>query len=416
MQSSPDGKRQHLTTEFVNPPNECLVTTYSTGIQKLFITETHHNVIKAFSRRIITALEKSSRCNISNITIQVAFDSSWVPYIVTARDIILSDASYNWFADPSYKNSMIYSSGLCPVVHNSRDLRPELRALAEEEIELSPIPPDKPKIAEIPKKYFSIPMPILSSTDNTRSMSMSSRRSTEGEIDLEFASLLLHATYPQSRKLSTSANSIILDDEVVNSIILTDDNESKLIAAPEIIAITDGDQISLADLDLQSDILSVLDVAATMENVQKYEDMLNQNNLDSYKILSEVTDGKLYGNISAKIKRSLTEEEEHFEHMLNHDEYADDVAACNPKPRKDLQYPNTARSLRTSRQQYHPVINSDAPVDLDSTYMVSTEASKLRSTAYSLQIKPEDWKTNQFYHRESRDTRLNRVIPASNVR
>jgi hypothetical protein len=116
--SNQEGKRQHQTTEFASQVDGTHVTTFSEGISRGAVTEAQHNSIKNISRRLVKAIENNSRSTVASIVVQVAFDASWTPHVVAARNIILWSAPGEWYTSLNSRNSMIYASGLCPTMCN----------------------------------------------------------------------------------------------------------------------------------------------------------------------------------------------------------------------------------------------------------------------------------------------------------
>ena len=114
-----DGRRQQQTTEFVNHVDDTQITTFSEGVQRVAVTEAQQNSLKSVSRKLVKAIEDSSRCTVASLVVQVSFDASWTPYIVAARDIILWNAPSDWHGSQPCRNSMIYASGLCPTMCTS---------------------------------------------------------------------------------------------------------------------------------------------------------------------------------------------------------------------------------------------------------------------------------------------------------
>ena len=484
VQINQDGARKYQTSEFLNPPDEQSVSTYSRGAQKLIITETHHDVLKGYAKKLIVALEKCSKSIIASIIVQFAFDSTWTPYIVTARNIVLCNAPAEWFQSHAVRSSLIYSSGLCPsslipsIAQQIKSKESEERENIRNQTIYVEI---KPKEIQIPKTYFSLPMPLLlSNSGKSRSDSMNSRGGIilldEGEYNSNSditpqsqhsVPVQLSSTCPQfSFQNNSELNHNMNDVEVVEKNILTvaqSDIKTENTEKTNIENIKNVEIFSLVldkdkekekklepELGPNSDLNSVLEISATTDNTQinlntnfNSNENLNENenkdinadcNLDlnsnmslsdsmiyedNTEIFNEINKGFDIINmklIPEKLTRSLTNEEKHYDYMLNNDIYAIETAALDPRRRISLQQMNIMKGNIILKDSYKPISTQITPDCTDVTYMVSTESSKFRSTAYSLQIKPENWKSNQFYHRESRETRLNRVMPPANTR
>jgi hypothetical protein len=164
-----EGKRQHQTTEFASQVAGTHITTFSEGIQRGAVTEAQHNSIKDISRRLVKAIENSSRCTVASIVVQVAFDASWTPHVVAARNIILWSAPSDWYASQSSRNSMIYASGSCPTMCNFFTDQHQDFKYSEEEICRNQAAFDKKEALkmESQKMNFSLSTRVLSSYDNS---------------------------------------------------------------------------------------------------------------------------------------------------------------------------------------------------------------------------------------------------------
>lgn len=164
-----DGKRQHQTIEFASQVGGTHITTFSEGIQRGAVTEAQHNSIKDISRRLVKAIENSSRCTVASIVVQVAFDASWTPHVVAARNIILWSAPSDWYASQSSRNSMIYASGSCPEMCNFFTDQHEDFKHSEEEKSRNQLAFDKKEALkmESQKMNFSLSTRVLSSYDKS---------------------------------------------------------------------------------------------------------------------------------------------------------------------------------------------------------------------------------------------------------
>jgi hypothetical protein len=164
-----EGKRQHQTTEFASQVAGAHITTFSEGIQRCAVTEAQHNSIKDISRRLVKAIENSSRCTVASIVVQVAFDASWTPHVVAARNIILWSAPSEWYASQSSRNSMIYASGSCPTMCNFFTDQHQDWKHSEEEISRNQVAFDKKEALkmESQKINFSLSTRVLSSYDKS---------------------------------------------------------------------------------------------------------------------------------------------------------------------------------------------------------------------------------------------------------
>lgn len=116
MQMNQGGRTQHQTLEFSNVKDAGLITIFSAGIPKLPVTGAQQNSIRDISRKLVKALERSSKCTVANIVVQVAFDASWTPHVVSARNIVLWNASNDWHMNSPHKGSVIYASGFRPSI------------------------------------------------------------------------------------------------------------------------------------------------------------------------------------------------------------------------------------------------------------------------------------------------------------
>ena len=109
-------KRLHETFEFLQPPDDMNLSTYSTGegIRRLAVTEKQHGALKTFAQRLMYVLEQQMWSTVASLVIQVAFDSSWVPYLVAAREVVLWDVPKRLLT-PAGRVEMVYTDGIPPV-------------------------------------------------------------------------------------------------------------------------------------------------------------------------------------------------------------------------------------------------------------------------------------------------------------
>ena len=114
-------KRQHETFEFLQPPDDMNLSIYSTGegIRRLAVTEKQHGTLIAFAKRLMYVLEKQMFSTLASLVIQVAFDSSWVPYLVAAREVVLWDVPKRLLTSAG-RMEMVFSDGTPPIpLHGS---------------------------------------------------------------------------------------------------------------------------------------------------------------------------------------------------------------------------------------------------------------------------------------------------------
>lgn len=203
-----DGKRQHQTTEFAIQVGGNHITTFSEGIQRGAVTEAQHNSIKDISRRLVKAIENSSRCTVASIVVQVAFDATWTPHVVAARNIILWSAPSDWYASQSSRNSMIYASGSCPEMCNFFTDQHEDFKHSEEEISRNQLAFDKKEALkmESQKMNFSLSTRVLSSYDKSALKNGSSDISAE---ESKSRNESVSENEQESNILRTSLNQII---------------------------------------------------------------------------------------------------------------------------------------------------------------------------------------------------------------
>lgn len=265
-----EGRRQYETTEFINPPDDAHVTTYSNGIRKLFVTETQHNAIKILSRKLLKALEVSSNTTVASIVIQVVFDSSWIPYIVTAKNVVLCDASYDWYTR-SKREEMIYASGVFPLVSRAMKNQLDLNKLEEDQRILDLAIKVEGKL-ESPMKYFGQAISRSSSVDSTQFSSRAESRDGEEEVVVDDKDLGIQ-----------DSQIILVISPRVNSMHLTysTDMGESIVGIDE-----NGDEFPCI-ID-QSTVLNVVQEEHMHEN-EDDNDVLNSSNRLSYELLMAAT-------------------------------------------------------------------------------------------------------------------------------
>jgi hypothetical protein len=357
-----EGRRQYETTEFVNPPDDSHVTTYSTGIRKLFVTETQHNAIKILSRKLLKVLEIRSKTTVASIVIQVVFDSSWIPYIVTAKNIVLCDASYDWFTR-SRREEMVYASGVFPLVTKAQKNQLELKKLEEDQKILDLAMKAEVKILEAPIQYFG---QVISRTSSIDSMQLSvGAESWEGEEEITVENV--------NKDLGLQDTPVISPNVSCKNLTSLD----------EIIGLSE----SIVGIDeIGKDFPRIVDQSVPVRNLKQElhipeneddDDVLNSSNRLNYELLMAAT-------IPASILNSVS-----FDNQSKLKSYDETMKGMGQTASQliDLSiHDSTTKNMEEAQNgSAIPVLLSDQAKE-GRTYLVDTEASKMRSTAYSLQV------------------------------
>jgi hypothetical protein len=361
-----EGRRQYETTEFVNPPDDSHVTTYSTGIRKLFVTETQHNAIKILSRKLLKVLEISSKTTVASLVIQVVFDSSWIPYIVTAKNIVLCDASYDWFTR-SRREEMIYASGVFPLVTKAQKNQIELKKLEEDQkiLDLAMIEEVKP--LEAPIQYFGQVMSRSSSIDSMQLSAGAESREGEEGITVENVNkdLFLQDTpviSPRSKNLASLDEIIGVSENVVGM----DENGME---CPRI-------------SDQSVPVRNLIQDLHIPEN-EDDDEVLNSTNRLNYELLMAAANPNIstLNSVSFDNQSKLKSYDETLKGVDPTGSQLIDLSIHDPIT-KNIEETRTGSTIPVSAI---PVLLSDQAKE-GRMYLVDTEASKMRSAAYSLQV------------------------------
>ena len=70
-----------------------------------------NKTFEKFAVKIVEFIETTARCKITNITLQIACDKSWTPYVVAARSIMLASAPYEY---NTLREMLIFEDGVQP--------------------------------------------------------------------------------------------------------------------------------------------------------------------------------------------------------------------------------------------------------------------------------------------------------------
>jgi hypothetical protein len=358
-----EGRRQYETTEFVNPPDDAHVTTYSKGIRKLFVTETQHNAIKILSRKLLKVLDVSSNTTVASIVIQVVFDSSWIPYIVTAKNVVLCDASYDWYTR-SKRDEMIYASGVFPLVSRAMKNQLDLKKLEEDQRILDLAMKAEGKL-ESPMKYFGQAISRSSSVD---SMQFSSRaESRDGEEDI----------------VVESNKDLVIQDGQVISVISPRVNSMHLTASTDmgesVVGIDENGDEFPCIIDQSVPVRKVVQEEHMHEN-EDDNDVLNSSNRLNYELLIAATNPPPsgMGSVSFDNQSMLKSCDDTLRGLGQTGTSLIDLSSCISNE------PNTIEEAQNGIEI--PVLLSDIAKEASKTYLVDTEASKMRSASYSLQV------------------------------
>lgn len=103
------GVRVHETFELVPTVGRPLMSIYSSNINHLVVNDIHHIILSKFSSNLIKHIEYVTGCEVANIVIQVAFDTSREPVLVAAKSILLQNVNHI-----DSKSAFIYASGSGP--------------------------------------------------------------------------------------------------------------------------------------------------------------------------------------------------------------------------------------------------------------------------------------------------------------
>jgi hypothetical protein len=359
-----EGRRQYETTEFVNPPDDAHVTTYSKGIRKLFVTETQHNAIKILSRKLLKVLDVSSNTTVASIVIQVVFDSSWIPYIVTAKNIVMCDASYDWYTR-SKRDEMIYASGVFPLVSRAMKNQLDLKKLEEDQRILDLAMKAEGKL-ESPMKYFGQAISRSSSVDSTQFSSRAESRDGEEEIVVEGGnkdlgiqdSQVISAILPRINSLHLTAST-----DMGESIVGIDEN---------------GDEFPCI-ID-QSTVLNVVQEEHLHEN-EDDNDVLNSSNRLNYELLMAAATNPPpsgMGSVSFDNQSMLKSCDDTLRGLGQTGTSLIDLSSYISNDPNKIEEGQNGIEI--------PVLLSDIAKEASKTYLVDTEASKMRSASYSLQV------------------------------
>ena len=99
-----DNSAGHETTELVSAAGPDL-TIYMENTEKLTIGNTQHTTLKKLSKKVIKLLERSMGGTVASMVLQVAFSSSWTPFVVAAKSLLF------WGADSRlalYRQASLY--------------------------------------------------------------------------------------------------------------------------------------------------------------------------------------------------------------------------------------------------------------------------------------------------------------------
>ena len=87
-----DNSVGHETTELVSSARPDL-SIYMENTNKLTISDTQHTTLKKLAKRVIKLLERNMSGTVASMVLQVAFSSSWTPFVVAAKSMLF------WGAD-----------------------------------------------------------------------------------------------------------------------------------------------------------------------------------------------------------------------------------------------------------------------------------------------------------------------------
>lgn len=119
-----NGRREYQTTELAHPTSNEYQATILPCPNKLSVTRAQHSSIKDISRRLVKAIEISATCVVVSIVIQIGFDSSWTPHIITARDIVLKNMPSEWHTSQASRERVIYARCIHPKICETFSERP----------------------------------------------------------------------------------------------------------------------------------------------------------------------------------------------------------------------------------------------------------------------------------------------------
>ena len=104
----------HETFELVSAAEGQAISTFSHKVDRLVIGETHHESCKSYALRVVKRLESICHSRVANVIVQIAFNSSNVPFVVGARSILLWDPAVV-FMDNRLR--ICFVAGECPEVY-----------------------------------------------------------------------------------------------------------------------------------------------------------------------------------------------------------------------------------------------------------------------------------------------------------
>ena len=87
-----DNSARHETTELVSAAGPDL-TIYKENTEKLTISDSQHAALKKLTKKVIKLLERSMNGTVASVVLQIAFSSSWTPFVVAAKSMLF------WGAD-----------------------------------------------------------------------------------------------------------------------------------------------------------------------------------------------------------------------------------------------------------------------------------------------------------------------------
>ena len=106
-----DGTSKHETFEMIDPITSQPQSMFTNNCEKLAITEQQHSIATALCKYLNKHINFMTSANVSQIVLQVVFNSSWVPYLVSSRKVMLEDAPEEFL---HRREELIFPAGRAP--------------------------------------------------------------------------------------------------------------------------------------------------------------------------------------------------------------------------------------------------------------------------------------------------------------
>lgn len=106
-----NGVLKHVTYEYIDESYEFNLAQFSTQGRKLTVIDHMQDVLTQYSQSICRNIESQFVCKVAGLSFTVVFSNSWVPVLVSMRDIVLENVSTTFFNN---RETLIYFESEAP--------------------------------------------------------------------------------------------------------------------------------------------------------------------------------------------------------------------------------------------------------------------------------------------------------------